>query len=372
VAALAAVLAWAARRPQGLWPDALRWQALTAGALFAAAAAVAVFGGGAYMAGRVAASQQDLGGREQHWLFGLGLPRDATQQALGFGLGRYLEQYALAAGAGGRPGDYRHRGAAGQGHLVLIAGTHTQGWGEILRVSQRIATPQGALTVAFKARAERPVVLHFDVCRKHLLYDDGGCQTKGFEVPATQGQWQAFSMPLDGQPLAPDAGWLPRFVVFSIGSETSAGAVDIDDLSLRDATGRELLHNGGFEDGGSGAMARWFFSSDKNHLPWHAKNLQVHLVVEQGWLGLAAFMLLWVAALWRVSVGSARGLALAPALAAALLGFLIVGAVDSLLDMPRVAWQVQALALLALTLRQPWPRSARAVAATPEPGSGGG
>lgn len=376
VLALAGVLAWAARRPGGLWPEALRWQALTAGALFAAAAAVAVFGGGAYMAGRMAASQSDLGGREQHWRFGLGLPQGTVQQVLGLGLGRYLEQYALASGGGGRPGDYRQRGEPGQGHLVLIAGTHTQGWGEILRVSQRIATPQGAVGVAFRARSSQPVVLHFDVCRKHLLYDDGGCQTKGYELPSTQGQWQSFAFPLDGEALAPDAGWLPRFVVFSIGSETSAASIDIDDLSLRDRAGRELLHNGGFEDTGSGAMARWFFSSDKNHLPWHAKNLQVHLAVEQGWLGLGAFMLLWAAALWRVSLGSARGLALAPALAASLLGFLIVGAVDSLLDMPRVAWQYQALLLLALTLQPARPPrlhggAAAAGPTTPEPGSGG-
>lgn len=344
----------AARRPQGLWPASLRWQGLLAAAMVAVAAVVAVFGGGAYMAGRLSASQGDLSGREDHWRRGVELLRTTEQQLLGVGLGRYLDHFAVAAGPGERPGDYRHRAADGKGWLVLTAGNHLQSWGEILRVSQRVDRPQGRSTVQFEARVAQPVVLHFNVCKKHLLYDDGGCQVKSISIPATGGAWQTFSTPLDGGPMPPDPWYLPRFVMFSIGNEAAGLSVDVDKLSLRDEAGRELLHNGGFEDRGRGGLERWFFSSDRNHLPWHAKNLQVHLLVEQGALGLLAFMLLWLAALWRVTLGSARALPLAPPLAAALLGFMVVGLVDSLLDMPRVAWQYHALVLVALTLQQPW------------------
>jgi hypothetical protein len=85
-------------------------------------------------------------------------------------------------------------------------------------------------------------------------------------------------------------------------------------------------------------------------MPWHLKNLAVHLLFEQGLLGLAAGMLVLGAALWRTTLGAARGHALAPPLAAALLGLFVVGLVDSVLDMPRVAGLSWGLAAVALAL----------------------
>jgi hypothetical protein len=76
----------------------------------------------------------------------------------------------------------------------------------------------------------------------------------------------------------------------------------------------------------------------------------VHLLFEQGWLGLVTLVLASAAALWRVSAGAARHHPLAPALAGALVGAWVVGAVDSLLDMPRVTWLLLLLVLCALTL----------------------
>ncbi len=369
--ALFAVFGAAASQPRLRWPAAPRWHGLTGCALVAMAALVAVFGGGDYMAGRLSASEGDLGGREAHWRRGLSLAETGEQQLLGVGLGRYLDHYAVTAGPNDRPGDFRYHAENGEAWLVMAAGTHVLGWGEILRVSQRIAQPDGRLTVAFDARSDKPVNLHFDVCRKHLLYDDGGCQVRNIQLPATQGAWQHVSQPIEGDGLPADPWYLPRAVVFSVGSETPAVPVALDHLSLKDATGRELLHNGNFEDRGSGGLERWFFSSDRFHLPWHAKNLAVHLWVEQGGLGLLIAGLVWLAALARVTIGSAWQQPLAPALAAALLGFMVVGLVDSLLDMPRVAWQYHVLVLLALTLQQPYRSMRRARAGRADPADAG-
>jgi O-antigen ligase len=90
-------------------------------------------------------------------------------------------------------------------------------------------------------------------------------------------------------------------------------------------------------------------------MPWHAKNMAVHLLFEQGALGLAAWLLLAAAALWRVTVGAARHHALAPALAGALVGVLTVGLVDSLLDMPRVAFLTLLIMAIALALPKSGP-----------------
>ena len=339
-----------ARRQGGLWPDRLRWQALLFTALLAMAVLVGVLVGGDYFGGRVSSSRADVGVREEHWRKSLSLLRDDTQRWLGLGLGRYLDQYAVASNDKDRPGDYRHAEDQGNGHLVLIAGTHVQGWGEMLRVSQRIARPGEKMVLTLKVRGTAPVQLHADVCLKHLLYNND-CRIASTTVMPTGGQWQALKLGFDPKPLAADAWYAPRFVVLSLSSETSARPIDIDEVSLTDASGREYVHNGGFEEG----MQRWFFSSDMNHLPWHAKSLPVHLLVEEGILGLAAVALLVLAALWRLVAGKARDHVLAPALAAAVTGFLVVGLIDSLFDMPRVAWVFHFLLLVTFSLRGPGP-----------------
>ena len=347
---LPVLLVAGARRRGGLWPARLRWQALLFAALLAMAGLVGVLVGGAYFGDRVSSSRADVGVREAHWRKSLSLLRDDTQRWLGLGLGRYLDHYAVASNDRDRPGDYRHAENGGNGHLVLIAGTHVQGWGELLRVSQRIARPGEKMVLTLKVRGSMPVLLHADVCLKHLLYNDD-CRLASTTVPATGGQWQALKLAFEPKPLAADAWYAPRFVVFSLSSETSARPIDIDEVSLTDASGREYLRNGGFEQG----MQRWFFSSDMNHLPWHAKSLPVHLLVEQGILGLAVVALLVLAALWRLVLGKARDHVLAPALAAAVVGFLVVGLIDSLFDMPRVAWLFQFLLLVTFSLRGPGP-----------------
>jgi hypothetical protein len=343
---LPVLLVAGARRRGGLWPARLRWQALLFTALLAMTGLVGVLGGGAYFGDRVSSSRADIGVREAHWSKSLALLRDDTQQWLGLGLGRYLDHYAVASDAKDRPGDYRHADDAGNGHLVLIAGTHVQGWGELLRVTQRISRPGAATVLTLKARSSAKVGLHADLCLKHLLYNND-CRVASTTVPDTGGQWQVVKLSFGPKPLAADAWYAPRFIALSLSSGTSSRSIDIDEVSLTDASGREYVRNGSFEQG----MQRWFFSSDKNHLPWHAKSLPVHLLVEQGILGLAAMALLVLAALWRLVIGKARDHVLAPALAAAVVGFLVVGLIDSLFDMPRVAWVFQFLLLVTFGLR---------------------
>jgi hypothetical protein len=66
--------------------------------------------------------------------------------------------------------------------------------------------------------------------------------------------------------------------------------IDVDNVALLDDSGRNLVRNGDFSKG----MQRWFFSTD-SHLAWHTKNLFVHVLFEQGWFGLGAFVVLLAA-----------------------------------------------------------------------------
>jgi hypothetical protein len=108
--------------------------------------------------------------------------------------------------------------------------------------------------------------------------------------------------------------------------------VDVDNVRLMDESGHNLLSNGDFSHGGD----FWFFKSG-NHLVWHAKNLWVHLLFEQGWLGMSLFTLILILALVRLARTVARGELEATVLLASIVAWVIVGGVDSLVDAPRIA-----------------------------------
>jgi hypothetical protein len=352
-----------ARGGRLLWPHDLRWQGGLAAAMAVVSMATGIFAGGDYMSGRFSTTKGDLDSREGHWRDALALLRTPQDLILGKGHGRFAADFALAARDGERPGDYRwladdgSGGSAGGGLLALSGGSHVMGWGEILRVSQRVAPPQGSATLHARVRTPLPVGLHAEVCEKHLLYN-GTCLIGATTIPAKPGQWQAVTLALrDGSPPARGAWYAPHLLAFSIAIGSSNQRMEVDDLALVDATGRDLLANGDFSHG----MSHWFFTSDRYHLPWHAKNMALHVLVEQGAVGLGLVVALLAAALWRTAFGGGRSHPLAPAVAGALLAFLVIGATDSLLDVPRVAFAFYLLLLIGLGIG----RSAQRSTATP-------
>jgi len=283
-------------------------------------AVVAIFGGGAYMGQRIAASAGDSELRQGHWSRAIGL-LGGSDWVLGKGLGRYWAEQGATGRDEDQTGDYRllppGPGLTGQA-VVLTSGKHDLGFSEAFMLSQRVATPApGVATLTLRVRADMPLRLDANLCTKHLLYPSE-CMGQQLEVGAKPGEWQTVELQMHGLVLSAGAVHAPRLAVFTLSLGRKAN---------------KLLHNGDFEQG----LARWYFTSDRYHLPFHAKNLAVHLLFEQGLLGLAGFALAVGAALWRCALGAGRHHALAPVLAGGLVGVLVVGAVDSLLDMPRVA-----------------------------------
>ena len=345
------------------WPDNRRWQGGGLAALLAGSMVIALFSGGAYMSDRLAALQTDEDSRFEHWRRSLNLVQGDSAPWWGIGLGRYLDSYAVAATDRQRPGDLRIADADGMPVMRLYTGSHVQGWGEMLRLSQRTARPQGGVTVKLKLRGAPGSSVHAEICIKHLLYDMQ-CQTAGARLPlppkpavgaplaaaASAPAWQTVQLVLNGQPLVDDAWILPRVTTFSLASDNARAGLDIAEVSATDAQGRELLANGNFRADG----ARWFFSSDRFHLPWHAKNMVLHLFVEQGMFGVLTMGLMGLCALV-VCLARVRRLPLASALAAALAGGWTVGMVDSVLDMPRLALLLLLLTTIAIAQR-PQPR----------------
>ena len=204
----------------------------------------------------------------------------------------------------------------------------------------------GPLRLRARIKPEVPVSVHAEACEKHLLYN-GNCLIGKLGLAKGLGEWQAIEFELPGNSPSRGQWYAPRLIEFSIALDSEAGRADVDDLQLLDASGRDLLSNGSFDQG----LARWYTSSDHHHMPWHAKNLAVHVWFEQGPLALIVLGIAVATALYSLALGRARGHPLAPALAAALVGVLAVASVDSVFDMPRLAFLV--LWLLVVTLALP-------------------
>src|SRR5439155_16891013 len=66
--------------------------------------------------------------------------------------------------------------------------------------------------------------------------------------------------------------------IFSIALTSPRNLVDIDDVAVRVVDGKNLITNGDFSEG----MSRWFFTRDRDHLPWHTKNLALNVLSTKG------------------------------------------------------------------------------------------
>ena len=265
-AAVLLALAWVllGQRSAPPWPASLPWAARSSAGLVAVLAGVAVFGGGDFMASRMGQTEGDGTGRWAHWRDGLALNSSGTALWLGQGLGRYADLYGLATPPETRPGDIRLVPGEAGAVVRMVAGGHVLGHGELLRLSQRIARPPNfGLRVELQLRAAAPVQIQVDLCSKHLLYDTA-CRVVNLRSQPGNTGWQTLQQPLPDDGAEAD-GW-SRITVLSVSSETHAQPLELRRVTLTDANGRQWLHNADFQAGG----ARWFSTSDRHHLPWHA------------------------------------------------------------------------------------------------------
>lgn len=334
-----------------------RKRALLTAGLLLVMAVVAALGGGGYLRDRVATWKEDGQTRLTHWREGLHLLHGGRQWLLGKGAGRFVATNFYDGPVDAMVGDYRLRHDEHESYLALAAGKHQLGRGEQFRVSQRIAAPApGLVTVHLVSRTAADAYLVLQICEKNLIYPDN-CSSVEPQLkphPAAEGEaadrqpeWQTSDFQLGPVPALGGSWWAPRFVTFSMALDTRGARVDIARISMQDSQGRQLLVNGDFNR----EMARWFFSSDRHHLPWHIKNAALHVLFEQGLVGLALLTAAWLLAVLRLAFGRGRDHPLAPAIVAALIGFATVGAFDSLLDAPRVGLVFFTLLLLGLGLR---------------------
>jgi hypothetical protein len=180
------------------------------------------------------------------------------------------------------------------------------------------------------------LTLTIPVCEKSLQYSFR-CSTTTLNVKSSADhEWQHVEQMIDTGDLGMKSGSIAeklfnRPVQLALYNSNGTGKlVDIDNISLSDSSGRNLIGNGDF----SNSTDFWFFSTEKHH-PWHILNLWVHILFDQGWLGVICFLLLLVNAIYNLC-RNIRNNPDSAIFLASLSGFIVIGLVDSPFDAPRL------------------------------------
>lgn len=326
--------------------------ALAGTALLASVLAVVL--GGTRVHERMNTVADDFAGRLEHWQSSVRALDDSDAWLTGVGAGRFVSRRLFTVPREERTGDYRLEQLDNERFVRVIGGQHAMR-GSALRLSQRVGAMPASLTLNARLRSVQGAEVLFELCEKHLLYP-GRCREAQHlavhpqgDESSTESGWQTLRLDWRGHEALGTDMLPPRGVVFSVSLAGRGQTIDIESLSLTSDDGREWLHNGSFREG----LSRWFFTSDHHHLPWHIKSLPLHVLFEQGIVGLSLWAAFVLGGLSRVTFGWGREHPLAPVLAASLIGFLAVGLFDSLIDASRVAFMFYATALLAWGVRVP-------------------
>jgi hypothetical protein len=174
--------------------------------------------------------------------------------------------------------------------------------------------------------------LHAEICEKYLIYFVSNCAVadRGLNF---DGEWHHYQVELKSQNMGSEPWYERPTFQFSLSTERAGGFLDVRNIILTGGIWTNLIENGNFKKGSD----RWFFSSDHYHLPWHAKNLGLNVYFDQGLLGMAAFGLLVASALLQLVAKGMHGELFAATLLSSLMGFMMVGLFDSILDFPRLS-----------------------------------
>lgn len=293
---------------------------------------------GTRMDTRLSTTTSDMDIRLAHWRDAIAImDPDLPTTLFGMGVGRFPNTYMWNHRNSNNMGSYRFVPANGGHHLAL-------GGGQDLRFTQRVSLPAGHdYVLSLDARTDSPKSwLHIMLYRRHMIMPNEwpGQHIKfESEMEGTGGKWTRLAWSFNSGALGDGAEFGRQPLVLELMNwrkydymKLKGTVIEIDNISLRDSAGRELLANGDFSRG----LERWFPHYDFNHLPWHVKNLWVNVYFDQGVLGvlgLAGFLFTTIlAAMKRGLQGDPWGLAVSASMAS----FLAVGLFGGLLDMPRI------------------------------------
>jgi hypothetical protein len=302
------------------------------------------------MAYRFSTLVPDLDTRVGNWKAGLAA-RDPGPVALllGMGLGTYPRAAATRETGRAVPSNFVVGNENGKKYISVTV--HSLDY-----FGQKLRLPaDGDLHLAAMVRPRgSPAGMDAVLCAKWLLYS-ADCVSAALPAPVAD-QWNAATADFPAASLAPlrRHGPVPRPIDISF-SFPRDQAVDLAEVSLRDAGGRELIANGGFTDG----TARWQFTDD-DHPAWRIMDFFLLLLFEGGAIGLGAFLAAVVAAVAGALTAIGRGEPIGAPVVASIVAFLAGGVMDGLLDAPRLMSVFWLVALLGMLLGRARPAAGNA------------
>jgi hypothetical protein len=291
---------------------------------------------GKFSQSRLAMIKTDIGVRSAHWKDALHILSQAGNPVFGAGLGTFPADYFWYSSASTRPALYA---LVREGANVFLR----LGGGESLYFEQVVPVePEHEYRIQLDLRtSNESAALTVPLCEKALLYSFT-CAWNTIRFSSPNDQWTHKEIRVKTRRFGPPGSIFRRPVKFSMFNQRVGTVIDVDNVALLDAAGHNIIQNGDFTHG----MQHWFFSTD-SHLAWHIKNLFIHVLFEQGWIGLAAFIALLATAMGALLRGAGRD-ALALTQLVSFTGFLVVGLVDSLIDEPRLDFLFFWLLIIAL------------------------
>lgn len=293
---------------------------------------------GSRMEARFADVAKDYGTRTAHWLTALEImDEDWGTKLFGMGMGTFPRTYLLNRGKD-EGGTFSFKSESGNTYLHLSGS-------QDLRLGQRVGLPANRaylVSMDYRTTAEAAMI-YLRVCRRNiiqLMEWNPECRTFSKNIQSTKDQWEHADWQLDIGDLGATYSRLGRRPLtleimnrreYALMMKPIA-LVDFDNISIQDGDGKEWVENGDFSSG----IDHWFPYCDFNHLPWHIKNIWVNLYFEQGIFGVVAFVSLIVYGFAKAFRAARQGDGFALAVLASLLGFLSVGLIGTLIDVPRI------------------------------------
>lgn len=272
---------------------------------------------------RFAMTGSDLAIRQAHWADAMEI-RDPglLTELLGMGLGRYPETHYWRSSES-KAASYQLGREAGNTFLRLGTGSPTY-------IEQFVPLlPNTDYTLEMDIRSRRAeTAVNITMCEKWLL-TSGACVNKQV-INQAANQWERQAIRLNSEQLGNSVWPFRKTSKLSL-SNSAADVIEIDNVRLLDPAKNPLILNGDFSSG----LDRWFMSADRD-LPWHIWSMPVAVVFDLGWAGLFSLCLIAAVALRRMLRSALDGNMTNAAMFSAMLGILVIGSMDTVIDAPRM------------------------------------
>lgn len=286
---------------------------------------------------------QDILIRETHWLnvIDARTPDSVFNTLFGEGMGAMVRQYYTKYFNEIELQSYAWKNEDSKTILKLGAGGYP--------FHQKIKMqPNTGYSLVLSAKAEAPVSngLGVDICHKHILFSEHwqpDCVSTSFMLGGKE--WEQLKWDFNSGNLGKN-GWADWPVTLQV-HNYGKSPVELDFIELRTTDGEQLVENANFDN----HLESWFWTSDFEHLPWHSKQLFIHIWLEQGWVGLALFLVLLGYGLVRQIKQFCAGESVPIAIIPAIIGINSLGITDTFIDEPQVSLFVFAILFAALQ----WP-----------------